>query len=72
MAKPQLGRFGVFGHYQQWQQVPPDQLREIEALGYGAIWAGGSPPAELDWVDPILGATAVSYTHLTLPTNREV
>lgn len=57
MAKPQLGKFGVFGHYAQWQQVPPDQLREIEALGYGAIWAGGSPPAELDWVDPILGET---------------
>ena len=57
MAKPQLGKFGVFGHYQQWQQVPPDQLREIEALGYGAIWAGGSPPAALDWVDPILGET---------------
>ncbi|GAB7071944.1 LLM class F420-dependent oxidoreductase [Mycobacterium hodleri] len=57
MAKPELGKFGVFGHYAQWQQVPPDQLREIEALGYGAIWAGGSPPAELDWVDPILGET---------------
>lgn len=57
MAKPELGKFGVFGHYQQWQQVPPDQLREIEALGYGAIWAGGSPPAELDWVEPILGET---------------
>lgn len=57
MAKPELGKFGVFGHYAQWQQVPPDQLREIEALGYGALWAGGSPPAELDWVDPILGET---------------
>ena len=64
MAKPTLGKFGVFGHYQQWQQVPPDQLREIEALGYGAIWAGGSPPAELDWVDPILGETET----LTLAT----
>lgn len=57
MAKPQLGTFGVFGHYEQWQHVPPEQLREIEAMGYGAIWAGGSPPAELDWVEPILGAT---------------
>jgi len=57
MANPQLGKFGVFGHYAQWQQLPPDQLREIEALGYGAIWAGGSPPAALDWVDPILGET---------------
>ena len=57
MAKPQLGPFGVFGHYTQWQQLPPEQLREIEALGYGAIWAGGSPPAGLDWVEPLLEAT---------------
>lgn len=57
MTKPQLGRFGVFGHYSQWKQLSREQLREIEALGYGAIWAGGSPPAELEWIDPILGAT---------------
>jgi probable F420-dependent oxidoreductase len=57
MTKPELGTYGVFGHYTQWQQLPPEQLREIEALGYGAIWAGGSPPADLDWVEPILGAT---------------
>jgi probable F420-dependent oxidoreductase len=57
MTKPNLGTFGVFGHHAQWQQLSPDQLREIEALGYGAIWAGGSPAAELEWVDPILGAT---------------
>ncbi len=46
------GRFGVFG-----RGVTPDQARQIEALGYGAVWVGGSPPAELDWVEPILGAT---------------
>ncbi|HET6733654.1 LLM class F420-dependent oxidoreductase [Mycobacterium sp.] len=57
MTKPNLGTFGAFGHYSQFQQLSPDQLRAIEDLGYGAIWAGGSPPAELDWVDPILGAT---------------
>jgi probable F420-dependent oxidoreductase len=57
MTKPNLGKFGVFSHYSQWQQLTPEQLREVEALGYGAIWAGGSPPAELDWIDPILGAT---------------
>lgn len=57
MSKPDLGTFGVFGHYAQWQQLPPEQLREIEELGYGAIWAGGSPPAELTWVQPILEAT---------------
>ncbi len=57
MTKPALGKFGVFGHYEKWRQLPEQQLRGIESLGYGAIWAGGSPPAELDWVDPILGAT---------------
>ena len=58
MTKPNLGKFGVFGHYQAvWGKLAPEQLQKIEALGYGAIWAGGSPPAELDWIDPILGAT---------------
>lgn len=56
-AKPDLGRYGAFGHYSQFQQLSPQQLRDIESLGYGAIWAGGSPPAELEWIDPILAAT---------------
>ncbi|MCV7256098.1 LLM class F420-dependent oxidoreductase [Mycobacterium hackensackense] len=56
-STPDLGSFGVFGHYTQWQQFSPAQLQEIEALGYGAIWAGGSPPAELDWVEPLLAST---------------
>jgi probable F420-dependent oxidoreductase len=56
-AKPDLGSFGVFGHYSQFQPLSAEQLQQIEALGYGAIWAGGSPPAELDWVDPILEQT---------------
>lgn len=56
-SKPDLGQFGVFGHYSQWKQLSSQQLTDIEALGYGAIWAGGSPPAELEWIDPILGAT---------------
>jgi probable F420-dependent oxidoreductase len=57
MAKPDLGTFGAFGHHSMWQQLTPGQLREIESLGYGAIWAGGSPAAELSWVDPILEQT---------------
>ncbi|MDT5327873.1 MAG: hypothetical protein QOF25_5025 [Mycobacterium sp.] len=52
MTKPNLGKFGVFG-----RGATPEQAKEIEALGYGAIWVGGSPPAELDWVEPILEAT---------------
>jgi probable F420-dependent oxidoreductase len=57
MTTPNLGTFGAFGHHSMWQQLSPEQLREIEALGYGAIWAGGSPAAELSWVDPILDQT---------------
>jgi probable F420-dependent oxidoreductase len=51
-SKPNLGRFGVFG-----RGVTPQQAKEIESLGYGAVWVGGSPPAELEWVEPILEAT---------------
>jgi probable F420-dependent oxidoreductase len=51
-AKPDLGRFGSFG-----RGVTPQQAKEIEELGYGAVWVGGSPPAELDWVEPILANT---------------
>jgi probable F420-dependent oxidoreductase len=50
---PNLGRFGSFG-----RGVTPQQAKEIEALGYGAVWVGGSPPAELEWVEPILQATS--------------
>lgn len=49
---PNLGRFGSFG-----RGVSPQQATEIEALGYGAVWVGGSPPAALSWVEPILQAT---------------
>jgi probable F420-dependent oxidoreductase len=49
---PDLGKFGSFG-----RGVTPEQAKEIEALGYGAVWVGGSPPAELDWVEPILEKT---------------
>jgi probable F420-dependent oxidoreductase len=57
MTNPTLGTFGVFGLHGQWKQLTAAQLRDIEALGYGAIWAGGSPPAELDWVESLLEPT---------------
>jgi probable F420-dependent oxidoreductase len=47
-----LGRFGVFG-----LGATPEQAREIERLGYGTIWVGGSPPAELSFVEPLLDST---------------
>lgn len=51
--KPNLGRFGV------WTAGPvtPEQAAEIEKLGYGAVWVGASPAADLAFVEPILEAT---------------
>jgi probable F420-dependent oxidoreductase len=47
-----LGRFGFFG-----LGATPEQAQEIERLGYGTIWVGGSPPAELSFVEPLLEST---------------
>jgi probable F420-dependent oxidoreductase len=47
-----LGRFGFFG-----LGATPELAREIERLGYGTIWIGGSPPAELSFVEPLLEST---------------
>jgi probable F420-dependent oxidoreductase len=52
-ATGDLGRFGYFG-----LGATPDQAREIERLGYGTIWVGGSPPAELSFVEPLLESTS--------------
>jgi probable F420-dependent oxidoreductase len=48
-----LGRFGVW----TFGAPTPEQAVEIEKLGYGAIWPGGSPAADLAFVEPILAAT---------------
>jgi probable F420-dependent oxidoreductase len=52
--KPDLGRFGVFLAF---RSVAPELAAQIESLGYGAVWVGGSPDAELEWVDPALAQT---------------
>jgi probable F420-dependent oxidoreductase len=57
MTKPDLRTYGAFGHYSQWQKLSPRQLKDIDDLGYGAIWAGGSPAAELPWVETLLEPT---------------
>jgi probable F420-dependent oxidoreductase len=51
--KLNLGRYGV------WTAGPvtPEQAAEIEKLGYGAVWVGGSPAADLAFVEPILDNT---------------
>ncbi len=52
--KPDLGRFGVW----TGGPVTPEQAVEIEKLGYGAVWVGGSPAAALSFVEPILAKTS--------------
>jgi probable F420-dependent oxidoreductase len=51
--KPDLGRFGVW----TFGAPKPEQAVEIEKLGYGGVWIGGSPAGDLNYVDPILEAT---------------
>ena len=49
-----LGRFGI---WRRWNDISPDQAREAEALGYGAIWLGASPKADLTAVEELIAAT---------------
>jgi probable F420-dependent oxidoreductase len=39
------------------RSISPELAARIEALGYGAVWIGGSPDAELAWVEPALAQT---------------
>jgi probable F420-dependent oxidoreductase len=50
----ELGRFGV---WRRRGELSPDQARESEKLGYGAIWIGGSPSADLDEIEQLIAAT---------------
>lgn len=52
--KPDLGRYAVW----TFGSPTPEQAAEIERLGYGAIWVGGSPAADLAFVEPLLAATS--------------
>ena len=40
----ELGKVGVWRHL---SGLTPDLVAEAEALGYGAIWVGGSPDGDL-------------------------
>jgi probable F420-dependent oxidoreductase len=53
--KPQLGRYGV---WLGTRSLDPGLAAHIESLGYGAAWIGGSPEADLAWVEPALTQTS--------------
>jgi probable F420-dependent oxidoreductase len=50
-----LGRYGV---WLPTRSITPQLAKQIESLGYGAAWIGGSPDAYLEWVEPALAATS--------------
>ncbi|WP_433797218.1 TIGR03620 family F420-dependent LLM class oxidoreductase [Actinoplanes sp. CA-252034] len=56
-----LGRYGLWAPGRIWPDGAEDVAavaREIEGLGFGAFWVGGSPGDDLGIVDAILGATS--------------
>src|SRR6202050_2861223 len=50
----ELGQIGI---WQGAANLPPELAAEVEALGYGAIWIGGSPGGDLSVVEDLLDAT---------------
>jgi probable F420-dependent oxidoreductase len=49
-----LGRYGIWRHA---GGITPGLAVEVEALGYGALWIGGSPPGDLRLAESLLAAT---------------
>jgi probable F420-dependent oxidoreductase len=52
----ELGTFGVWSQAVFWGEES-DAAAELEELGYGALWLGGSPGGELDAVSAVLRGT---------------
>src|SRR5664279_4429972 len=54
VVRSSLGKIGIWAHS---SRLSADLAREIESMGYGAIWIGGSPGGDLRIVDQLLAAT---------------
>ena len=50
----ELGRYGI---WQRASDVTAEGASQLEELGFGALWIGGSPPGDLAIVDSVLEAT---------------
>jgi probable F420-dependent oxidoreductase len=53
--RDRLGRFGI---WRSANQVTPELAMELEQLGFGAVWLGGSPAGDLAQVEQLLDATS--------------
>jgi probable F420-dependent oxidoreductase len=50
-------RLGDVGVWARGDRTSPQLVAELERLGYGALWIGGSPPADLAVPEKLLDAT---------------
>jgi probable F420-dependent oxidoreductase len=57
-----LGRYGIWS---AGAMLTPERAALLEELGFGTLWVGSSPPADLDLVEALLAATS----RLTLGTS---
>ncbi|MFO7291632.1 MAG: LLM class F420-dependent oxidoreductase [Acidimicrobiia bacterium] len=48
---------GAYGVWRRARELTTDFARQVEDLGYGTLWVGGSPPADLRIVEELLDAT---------------
>jgi hypothetical protein len=49
---------GPIGIWQRATSLDSSTAAEIEKLGYGTIWIGGSPPGDLRLAEELLDATS--------------
>ena len=52
--RPDIGRLGIWA---QEYKLSPALVADLEAMGYGTVWLGGSPDGDLRIIDEFLGAT---------------
>jgi probable F420-dependent oxidoreductase len=63
------GRYGIWVGGRQWPVDDANEVasaaQELESLGFGSVWIGGSPPDDLELPEAILAATS----HLVVGTS---
>ena len=55
-----FGRYGVWAAHRTWPDDANEvaaAAQELESLGYGSVWIGGSPPDDLELAEAVLAAT---------------
>lgn len=57
VVRDMVNALGKLGFWRAERALSPELVQEAEKLGYGTVWIGGSPKAELALVDQILDAT---------------